>query len=250
MGVAPEARAEGTEKWHGPFGGTFNANVTVMSDYSQSGISNTALQPAFQLGLDYRTPNLTSALPLWLYLTGMGVNVALPTGRSLEVDVAAGVKFKPTEKWRIDLGYIRETYPGTPAELGYDHGDFHFAMDYDFGLANLNARLRYSPNAFANSGATINKRGMLTVPLPFMPFADTVSFSGYGSLGNIWVDRYQAVGLPRNDYWYWQFGLVTSSAAYGLDLTIAYTDTNISAEDCGYSGICAGRLFVSLTKRF
>jgi uncharacterized protein (TIGR02001 family) len=253
IGGALDVRAEEAEKspdkWHGPFGGTFNANVTVTSDYAYAGISNNALQPAYQLGLDYRTPDLTSA-PLWLYLTGFASNVALPSGPGLEVDLSGGVKLTLTEKWRIDLGYVRVTYPGVAANFAYDYGDFSLNTDYDFGLATLSGRLRFSPNSFANSGHTFNKRGLLSVPLPFVHFGDEISFKAYGTLGNLWVERYLAYGIPSSDYWYWQLGLVVTSVAYGLDLTFAYTDTSISPEGCNYSGFCAGRVFVSLTKTF
>lgn len=254
---APGARADETpkepEKWHGPFGGTFNANVTVTSDYSYAGISNNALQPAYQFGLDYRTPDLITEKPLWLYLTGWGSNVALPNGPGLEVDISGGVKVKLTDKWRIDLGYIRVAYPGQPAALGYDYGDFGLNTDYDFGVATLSGRLRASPNSFGNSGHTFNKRGMVTVPLPFVHLpagrlGDAVTFKANASLGNLWVERYLAYGIPSSDYWYWQIGLVAS--AFGFDMTVAYTDTSISPEGCGYTGYCAGRVFVSLTKTF
>ena len=42
--------------------------------------------------------------------------------------------------------------------------------------------------------------------------------------------------------------MVTS--AYGLDFTVAYTDTNIEPEGCGFTHYCASRVFVSLTKTF
>jgi uncharacterized protein (TIGR02001 family) len=226
----------------------------VTSDYSYAGISNNALQPAYQLGLDYRTPDLMSdslgGRPLWLYYSGFGSNLTLPTGPGLEVDTAIGVKLKPTKNLKIDLGYVRVSYPGTAAALGYDYGDFGLNVDYDFGLATLSGRLRASPNSFGNSGHTFNKRGLLSVPLSFAPFGDQISFRTYGSLGNLWVERYLAYGIPSSDYWYWQLGLVVSSVAYGIDMTFAYTDTSISPEGCNYSGFCAGRVFVSLTKTF
>jgi hypothetical protein len=35
-----------------------------------------------------------------------------------------------------------------------------------------------------------------------------------------------------------------------LDLTLAYTDTNIAAEDCGFTRACEGRFFMAVTKVF
>src|ERR1700753_3264514 len=107
---ATEARAD--EAWHAPFGGFFNAHFTATSDYSYAGISNNALQPAFQPDLDYRTPDLLSDPKLWLYLTGWGSNVTLPAGPGGEVDVLGGVKLQPTKKLKLDFGYVRVSYPG------------------------------------------------------------------------------------------------------------------------------------------
>ena len=78
--LAPAAHADEKDVWHAPFGGTFNANFTVTSDYSYAGISNNALQPAFQPALDYRSPDLLSDPKLWIYLGVFGSNVTLPAG--------------------------------------------------------------------------------------------------------------------------------------------------------------------------
>jgi uncharacterized protein (TIGR02001 family) len=243
------ARAEDAERWHAPFGGTFNANITVTSDYSYAGISDSAREPAFQAGLDYRTPDLIDALPLWIYLSGWGSTTTQPAGRGVEIDLTAGVKALTfNRKLKLDLSYIRVTYPGYAPSLSYDYGDIAVNVDYDFDWAVLNGRLRFSPDSFANSGWAWNKRAMLTVPLRFLKFDERFSFTAYGSVGNFWVQNYVAYGVPSNDYWYWQFGLVTS--AFGLDMTIAYTDTSISVPGCNHTNYCSGRIFVSLTKVF
>jgi uncharacterized protein (TIGR02001 family) len=240
--------AEEKEKWHAPFGGTFNAAFTVTSEYSYAGISNTARQPAAQMNFDYRSPDLLDEPKTWLYLSSFMSNVVLPAGPGLEIDAIGGVKFKLTERLRLDLGYVRVTYPGFSSDLGYDYGDFSVNVDYDFGPATLNARLRFSPNSFGNSGWEWNKRGLLSVPLDFLRLTDTAKFKAYGALGNLSVERYLQYGLPSGDYWYWQLGLVTS--AFGLDLTVAYTDTSIDTAGCNYTHYCDGRVFFSVTKAF
>jgi hypothetical protein len=88
----------------------------------------------------------------------------------------------------------------------------------------------------------------LAVPLPFLRFSENLSFRAYGSLGNIWVERFVAYGIPTSDYWYWQLGLVTT--AYGFDVTVAYTDTSIEPAGCGFTDYCAGRVFFSVSKTF
>lgn len=246
---APDA-AQGEEKWHAPFGGTFNAQLTVTSDYSYAGISANALQPAFQIGLDYRSPDLLGEghTPVWFYLTGWGSNATLPTGSTLEVDLTAGMKAKLSDKLKLDVSYIQILYPGQQESLGYNYGDIAVNVDYDFGPAAISGRVRFSPNSFGNSGWEWNKRAMLSAPLTFLPWNDKVPMRAYGALGNFWVERPLQYGIPSNDYWYWQLGVVTSYA--GFDFMVAYTDTSISDQGCNYTGYCAGRVFVSLTKAF
>lgn len=244
------AWAESDDQWHAPFGGAFSAYFTAASDYSFAGISQTKLGPAIQVGLDYRTADLISTFPVWLYLSAWGSNINFPTtGEGVELDLAAGVKFRALDrKLSFDLGYIRYLYPGIPASYAYEYGEINLNVGYNFGFAAVNGRLRYSPNSFSSSGISWNKRALLSVPLPFLRINEDISFRTYGSVGNLWVDGYIAYGLPTNEYWYWQIGLVTS--AYGLDVTLAYTDTSIDPAGCGFTNYCSGRFFISVTKPF
>jgi uncharacterized protein (TIGR02001 family) len=242
--------ADDNERWPAPFGGTFNATFTVTSDYSFAGISQTKLGPAFQPSLDYRTRELSADLPIWFYAGGWASNFDFPsTGPGIEVDLAAGFKAKILErKLSIDVGYIRYLFLGPPADLNYNYGDINLNVAYDFGFASLAGRLRVSPNSFGASGFSFNKRGLLSVPLPFLRINEDISFKAYGSLGNIWVERFDLFGIPSPDYWYWQLGLVTS--AYGLDISVAYTDTSIEPAGCANTSYCSGRVFFSISKAF
>jgi uncharacterized protein (TIGR02001 family) len=244
------ALADDSERWRAPFGGAFSAYVTVASDYSFAGISQTKRGPAFQMGLDYKTAEVSANVPLWIYLTVWGSNIDFPTtGSGVEIDLLGGLKFLAFDKkLSVDFGYIRYFYPGIPAELGYEYGEMNLNVGYDFGLATLAGRVRFSPHSFGDSGNSWNKRALLSVPLPFLHFSETVSFKAYGSLGNFQVERFLAYGIPSSDYWYWQVGLVTT--AYGLDFNLAYTDTSIDPSGCGNTNYCAGRVFVSVTKVF
>lgn len=240
--------ADTREKWHGPFGGTFNATFTATSEYTFAGISNSARQPAAQMNFDYRSADLLGEPRSWVYLSSFISNVVLPAGPGLEIDAIGGVKFKLGERMRLDLGYVRVTYPGFSSGLGYDYGDFNVSVDYDFGPVALNGRLRFSPNSFGNSGWEWNKRGLLSVPLDFLKITDRAKFKAYGALGNLSVERFLQYGIPSGDYWYWQLGLVTS--VFGVDFTVAYTDTSIDTAGCSYTSYCDGRVFVSVTKAF
>jgi uncharacterized protein (TIGR02001 family) len=243
-------RAGEGEPWRGPFGSAFNATFTLTTDYSYAGISNTQLGPAVQVGLDYKTPSLIDAFPLWIFVTGFGTNFSFPaTGPGVEIDTGGGLKMKAFDgKLSADLGYVRYNYLGVPAAFGFDYGEIVANLGYDFDIVELKARVRYSPNSFGNSGVSWNKRALVAIPLPFLHISDKVSFKSYASVGNVWVDRFQSFGLPSQDYWYWQIGLVAS--AFGLDLMVAYTDTSIDPLGCGNTAYCSGRVFTSVSKAF
>ena len=182
--------------------------------------------------------------------TAWGSNIDFPTtGPGIEIDLSGGVKFLAFKrKLSFDFGYIRYLYPGVPVDLAYDYGEFNLNVGYDFGVATLAGRIRYSPHSFGDSGNSWNRRALLSVPLPFLAFSENVSFKAYGSLGNFAVDRFLAYGIPSGDYWYWQVGLITK--IYGLDFNVAYTDTSIEPAGCGNTNYCSGRVFVGVTKAF
>ena len=179
--------AEEAEQWKAPFGGSFSAYFTIASDYSFAGISQTKNGFAFQPSLDYKTAEVSDSVPLWLYLTAWGSNIDFPTtGPGIEIDLSGGVKFLAFKrKLSFDFGYIRYLYPGVPVDLAYDYGEFNLNVGYDFGVATLAARIRYSPHSFGDSGNSWNRRALLSVPLPFLAFSENVSFKAYGSLGKL-----------------------------------------------------------------
>ena len=127
-------------------GGSFNASITVTTDYSYAGISNTQFGPAFQANIDCRTPDLIEGFSAWLFLSGFGTNISFPlTGPGVEIDISAGAKIKLFEKLSADVGYVRYTYPGVPTSFSYDYGEIVANLRYDFELFEIKVRLRYSP---------------------------------------------------------------------------------------------------------
>jgi hypothetical protein len=61
---------------------------------------------------------------------------------------SGGLKFLAFDKkLNVDFGYIRYSYPGTPAELGYDYGEINLNVGYDFGLATLAGRVAADSSA-------------------------------------------------------------------------------------------------------
>jgi uncharacterized protein (TIGR02001 family) len=239
------------ERWNAPFGGTFSADFTLASEYNYAGISNTMGQPAYQFGFGYSTPTfLDGGPPVWLHLYSWSSNVRYPAvGEAFEVDLGASLKTRLIgDRLKLDLGYVRYFYPGTPVELAYAYSEYTFTAEYDLGPLYVSARIRHSDDFFGQSGQSWNKRRRVGVPLDFLKLPKDVSIEAYGTLGNFWVDNFIRDGLPGNEYTYWQFGLTT--VAFGLEFHAAYVGTSISHEGCAYTNYCSDRLFFSVTKSF
>jgi uncharacterized protein (TIGR02001 family) len=239
-------------RWEGPFGGKWSASFTLASDYASAGISNTQLKPALQATLDYRTPNLLGdGYPrFWAYAYVFGSNVSFPNaGDGTEIDFAGGFKMRlMQEKLGLSLGYIRYTFLDIPGSFGFEYGEVEARVDYDFGFLAASARVRWSNDGLGHVGETLNTRGLVSAPLSFLKLPFDASMRLYGSLGRMYVTYPDLIGLPRNDYLYWQTGLVTS--VWGLDIMVAYTDTSLEPNGCGNTYSCAPRVFVSVSKVF
>ena len=239
------------EKWNAPFGGTFTATFAFATDYSYRGISQTQRQVAVQPSFTYETPTVSENVALSAYVGAWGSNVyfANTNPTIAEVDLIAGLRLKAlNDKLTGDLGYIRYNYLGAPSDLFYDFNEFGLVLGYDFGVAQIQGAVRYSPNFFANSGIAWYKWGQLTVPLSFIKLNENVSFKLFGTLGNQYVERFTNYGIGYNNYWDWQIGLGVS--VYGVDLSIAYVDTNLDSAQCFNTMNCDARAIFTISKTF
>ena len=237
--------------WHGPFGGTFSAGAAFVTDYSYRGISQTQRGVAFQPSFTYETAAVTSEnLSAWGYAGAWASNVNFPgTGAFAEVDLIGGVRGKALgDQLTCDIGYIRYNYPGSNGLLQLDFNELGLVVGYDFGPVQLSGAVRYSPNFFANSGNAWYKWGQVVVPLPFIKVNENVSFKLFGTLGNQSVQRFINYGIPNDNYWDWQLG--ATATVWGVDLTLAYVDTNIDVTGCGNTQNCAARVIFTVSKTF
>jgi uncharacterized protein (TIGR02001 family) len=237
--------------WRGPFGGTLSAGGTFATDYSYRGISQTQRQVAFQPFLTYETPSVASeTASASAYLGAWASNVYFPnTNTAAEVDIIAGVRGKTLgDKLTFDLGYIRYNYPGSDNALMFGFNEIGLVVGYDFGAVAVSGAVRYSPNFFANSGNAWYKWAQVVVPLPFIQINENVTFKLFGTIGNQSVERYVNYGIPNDNYWDWQLG--ATATVWGVDLTLAYTDTNIDVAGCLNTYNCAARVVFSISKTF
>lgn len=239
------------ETWKGPFGGTFTATFAFATDYSYRGISQTQRQVAFQPSVTYETAPFSEKVPVTAYVGAWGSNVYFGNTNPTiaEIDLITGFRLKALDdKLTADLGYIRYNYLGGPSNLFEDFNEFGLVIGYDFGVAQLSGAVRYSPNFFGNSGVAWYKWGQLTVPLSFIHLNENVSFKAFGTIGNQYVQRFANYGIGYNNYWDWQLGL--TATVYGIDLTIAYVDTNLSVPNCAATMNCDARAIFTISKTF
>lgn len=238
------------EKWNAPFGGTFTATFAFATDYSYRGISQTQRQVAVQPAFTYETPTVSETVPVSAYVGAWGSNVYFGNTNPTiaEIDLIAGLRLKAlNDKLTGDLGYIRYNYLGAPSDLFYDFNEFGLVLGYDFGVIQIQGAVRYSPNFFANSGIAWYKWGQVTVPIPYT-FNENFAFRLYGTVGNQYVERFTNYGIGNNNYWDWQIGF--TATVYGVDLTIAYIDTNLDVPYCGNTMNCDARAVFTISKTF
>ena len=107
--------------------------------------------------------------------------------------------------------------------------------------------MRYSPNFFGNSGNAWYKWGQVTVPIPYT-FNENFAFKIYGAVGNQYVERFTNYGIGNNNYWDWQIGL--GASVWGVDLSIAYVDTNLDSNTCAATMNCDARAVFTISKTF
>ena len=209
--------------------------------------ANVAVQPSFT----YETPTVSENVALSAYVGAWGSNVYFGNTNPTiaEIDLIAGLRLKAlNDKLTGDLGYIRYNYLGAPSDLFYDFNEFGLVLGYDFGVAAIQGAVRYSPNFFGNSGIAWYKWGQLTVPLSFIKLNENVSFKLFGTIGNQSVERFINYGIPGDNYWDWQLG--ATATVWGVDLTVAYTDTNIDVAGCLNTQNCQSRVIFSVSKTF
>ena len=196
----------------------------MVSEYFFRGISQNDDAPAIQGGFDYEI-EASKGLTIYAGIWGASVDFnesGSTDGASLEADYYGGIRTGLGDTGvTLDAGFIYYTYPGAASSLNYDFWEAQAALSYDFGAATFTASLNYSPENFGESGEAYYWKGALDIPIK------DITMSGYIARQN--VQDNSTFGSP--DYTEWNLSMGSSLSAF--DLSIAYTDTNISPEADG-----------------
>ena len=205
--------------------GEFSANVAVVSEYFFRGISQTDDSPALQGGMDY---SIELAKPVSAYIGVWGSTVDFNDGSeaSVELDYYAGLNGAiGSTGLTWDAGFIYYTYPGADSSLNYDFWEIQGKLGYDFGVANVTASINHSPEYFADSGDATYYKLAFGLPL------GKVDLGAY--VAKQFIDDEAAFGSP--DYLEWNISASINLA--GFDLSVAYTDTDITGSPDGKDGM-------------
>jgi uncharacterized protein (TIGR02001 family) len=246
--VEPAAAAEeeesGDPDW---FPGAFSANVNWATDYVFRGISQTNEHAALQGGIDYSyefTPAVKFNFGSW------GSNVDFLDGDEgqLEIDLYGGLS-GAVGSFSYGALAIYYEYPGAHAAEHYDYWEFGPNVAYDFGVMALSAQYLYSPDFFFETGDGHYLTAGITVPTPGLPEWSKIVFGA--NIGNQWIDENNHFGV--RDYLHWDLGATVS--AFGLDVDLRYTDTDISHGKCfgggsAFGDWCDGRFVATVGKVF
>lgn len=220
--------------------GEFSADVTLVSDYTFRGVSQTAAQPALQGTFGYSLglqETFGAPVPINVYgsVWGSNVNFGPSDPAFIELDLTTGIN---TEVAGIsaDFYVIWYTYPDTE-NTGTDYVEYAGGLGYDFGLASLGTTFVYSPDYTANAGEFYYFNAALSVPLPLKLTLDA-------TVGTGWFEREEGVEFTD-----WSIGL--SREIRGFGLSVAYIDNDMDDDtDCSGNNNCDARGIVSVSKSF
>lgn len=223
---------------------SISANAAITTDYTFRGISQTDENPAIQGGFD----GSYSLNVVDLYAGVWASNVDFNDGdeASTEFDFYGGFtgKMPFAEDLTWNLGVIYFMYPGADSDLNYDFIEGYVGLGYAFSqmalTPEIGVKVSYTDDYFAGSGEGIYVDGVGSLSLPY-DFGLGFHY-GYQS-----IDEEDAFGTPSYSDW----SLSLSKEVLGLDLSIAYVDTDIEKDECfAGTSLCEARAVFTVSKSF
>jgi len=199
------------------------ANVTLTSDYLYRGISQTSGGPAIQGGFDYVSES-------GFYVGTWASSITFDD--SIEIDYYAGYTGSLTSEIGYDVGLLYYDYPGQSSD---DFLEAYAVLTY----GALSASVNYSDDFFAGVG----KAAYATLDYGFDLGNDIGLNLHYG------YQKFEHTVFGNSDD-YSEYNVSLSKAFSGVDLTLTYSDTDLSDSDCGGSEDCSSTFVFSIGKSF
>lgn len=195
---------------------SITGNVAMTTEYFFRGISQSNDSPAVSGGL-----NLNYKVTDWLTATGGLWSSSIDSGTGnggVELDYVVGAAIVPPMLPDLSLNVASTwfTYPGTKnAGVEPDWWEGSFGATYNFGLFALGGSYAYSPDFNLNAGDAHYVNAKVVVPLGYVDLS--------GSVGKQYIEKNVQYGLK--DYIDWK--LAAGAKVWGIDLELAYIDTNV-----------------------
>ena len=212
------------------FAAEVSGNVTLASDYSFRGWSQTSRDPAVQGGVDV---GFESGLYVgtWASNVNFGANDEGDVA-SMELDLYVGWSGEIADGIDLDIQAIHFQYPGDTS-LNYQE------VFLGLGVGDFSVGVNYSPAYLGVSGETF-----------FYPHA---SYS-MGVAGDITLDFGVGLNIAKNDDFfgedneYVDYSATASMPIGGIDLGIGIVGTTVDDSACDRD--CEARVLLTLSKDF
>lgn len=204
--------------------------VTLASDYVFRGVSQTNNKAAIQGSLDWAY----NFEPVSWYIGAWGSNIDqnfFSDNPVMELDVYTGLSGELGD-FGYDAGWLRYFYPGGRIN---DTTEWHIGGSWKW----LGVTYYYSKDWFATDDSASRIEGTFDYELPY-----EIGLSA--SIANNYGDGVEAFFV--DSYVDWTLGL--SKSWLGVDWGLTYTDTDISASDCGDNDLCDSTFVLSASKSF
>lgn len=246
-GSAPEPLAEeiqeaeekeaaaGEDEW---LPGEVGGHVALTSNYVDRGFTQSSNDPAIQGSLAYSVG--TGIGDTQAYVGMWSSSIDLESDRStahVEIDALFGIRGE-IDDFSWDVGGTYLYYPGTRSADNFDYWEVPIVLGYQVNeqlaleLTNL-----FSPENQFNTGLANYVLGLAYYEIP-VPYVDLQLFGGVGY-------QYVEDGFNGTD---WQLGATV--AVKGADFTVAYTDTDYKARECGGNNQCDAKVTFTVGMEF
>lgn len=194
-----------------------SSTITIASDYDFRGITQNALDPAFQASLDW-----SGESGLYAGLWGSNINFGEdggegfdPVDLNVEIDLILGYAGNFTENFGYDVGATYYKYLGNDddeASVDFDYLEVYTGLSYKI----LSGQIWYSPD-FSNSGESA-WYGELNAEVPVVWDVSLVLHAGY-NFGDYWKKTDE---IGYDEFYDYSVGLARSFGRF--DFEVKYID--------------------------